>query len=197
MNLGRMAGLNIFNKIRQFETLVKPTGLLARRCTSMQFPKPTSSLAKLNYCTIAKTSYCPKYRILSKLSARLTVNMSQSRAAGTHHGDHVRTWVMERLVSVSLLALIPVALLCENKIIDAALAVAAVMHSHWGLEAIVIDYARPIVVGTIVPKVAHLMLNLLSAATLAGLLLLIYNGPGLAKVIKQGWAISSDKRKVD
>lgn len=66
-----------------------------------------------------------------------------------------------------------------------------------GLEAIVIDYARPIVVGTIVPKVAHLMLNVLSAATLAGLLLLIYNGPGLAKVIKQGWAISSDKRKAD
>lgn len=66
-----------------------------------------------------------------------------------------------------------------------------------GLEAIIVDYARPIVVGTIVPKVATLMLNLLSAATLAGLLLLIYNGPGLAKVIKQGWAISGDKRKTN
>lgn len=65
------------------------------------------------------------------MPARLTVNTSQIRAAGTHHGDHVRTWMMERLVSVSLLALLPAALLCENKIIDAALAIAAVMHSHW------------------------------------------------------------------
>lgn len=57
--------------------------------------------------------------------------MSQTRAASAYHGDHVRTWVMERLVSVSLLALIPTALLCENKVIDMALAIAIVMHSHW------------------------------------------------------------------
>jgi len=63
------------------------------------------------------------------------------------------------------------------------------------LEAIIIDYARPIVVGTLVPKVAFLMLNLLSAATLAGLLVLIYNGPGLTKVIKNGWAIGKDRQK--
>lgn len=64
---------------------------------------------------------------------------------------------------------------------------------HRGLEAIILDYARPIVVGTLVPKVAFLMLNLLSAATLAGLLVLIYNGPGLTKVIKNGWAIGKDR----
>jgi len=56
------------------------------------------------------------------------------------------------------------------------------------LEAIILDYARPIVVGTLVPKVAFLMLNLLSAATLAGLLVLM-------KVIKNGWAIGKDKQK--
>lgn len=48
-------------------------------------------------------------------------------------------------------------------------------------------------VGTLVPKVAFFMLNIVSAATLAGLLLLIYNGPGLAKIIKQGWAIGQPK----
>ncbi|EFN84479.1 Putative succinate dehydrogenase [ubiquinone] cytochrome b small subunit, mitochondrial [Harpegnathos saltator] len=69
------------------------------------------------------------------------------------------------------------------------------MHSHWGLEAIIVDYVRPIVFGTIMPKVATLMLNLLSIATLTGLLLLIYNGPGLTKVIKQMWAVSSSKTK--
>lgn len=63
-----------------------------------------------------------------------------------------------------------------------------------GLEAIILDYARPIIVGTLVPKVAFFMLNLLSAATLAGLLVLIYNGPGLAKIIKDGWAIGKDRQ---
>jgi succinate dehydrogenase (ubiquinone) membrane anchor subunit len=61
------------------------------------------------------------------------------------------------------------------------------------LEAIILDYARPIVVGTLVPKVAFFMLNLLSAVTLAGLLVLIYNGPGLTKAIKNGWAIGKDR----
>lgn len=63
-----------------------------------------------------------------------------------------------------------------------------------GLEAIILDYARPIVVGTLVPKVAFLSLYLISAATLAGLFVLIYNGPGLLNVIKQGWAIGKDRK---
>lgn len=63
------------------------------------------------------------------------------------------------------------------------------------MEAVILDYARPIVVGTVFPKVAFFMLNILSAATLAGLLVLIYNGPGLTKIIKQGWAIGNDREK--
>jgi len=63
------------------------------------------------------------------------------------------------------------------------------------LEAIILDYARPIVVGIIFSKVAFFALYLLSASTLAGLLVLIYNGPGLSKIIKEGWAI--DKEKLD
>lgn len=39
------------------------------------------------------------------------------------------------------------------------------------------------------------MLNLLSIATLAGLFVLIYNGPGIVKIIKQGWAIGKAKEK--
>lgn len=64
-----------------------------------------------------------------------------------------------------------------------------------GLEAIVLDYARPIVVGTVIPKVAFLAVYLLSAATLAGLFVLIYNGPGLTKVIKHGWAIGKERKR--
>jgi len=63
------------------------------------------------------------------------------------------------------------------------------------LEAIIVDYVRPIVVGPVAPKVAFLMLNLLSIATLAGLFVLIYNGPGIVKIIKQGWVIGKDREK--
>ncbi|TGZ52445.1 Succinate dehydrogenase [ubiquinone] cytochrome b small subunit [Temnothorax longispinosus] len=137
---------------------------------------------------------CTLLSYLFQLPAQSTVSMTQTRAASAQ-GDHVRLWVIERIVSASFLALIPAALIFENKFIDILLAAAIVMHTHWGLEAIVLDYARPIVVGTLVPKVAFLMLNLLSAATLAGLLVLIYNGPGLTKVIKNGWAIGKDRQK--
>lgn len=194
MNFGRVANINVFRKIRQLETLVKPGGLLVRSCNPTQFPKSTSSLANLNRSVISNASNYPKCSILSKLSAQSTVSMTQTRAASAH-GDHVRLWVIERIVSASFLSLIPTALLLENKFIDILLAAVVVMHMHWGLEAVILDYARPIVVGPLIPKLAFLMLNLVSAATLAGLLVLIYNGPGLTKVIKNGWAIGKDRQK--
>lgn len=74
-----------------------------------------------------------KYTLLSYLSqlpAQSMVSMTQIRAASTH-GDHVRLWVIERIVSASFLGLIPAALLFENKFIDMLLAVAIVIHAHW------------------------------------------------------------------
>ncbi|KYN40422.1 Putative succinate dehydrogenase [ubiquinone] cytochrome b small subunit, mitochondrial [Trachymyrmex septentrionalis] len=193
MNFGRIANINVFRKIRQLETLIKPGGLLVRSCPNpTQFPKSTSSLANLNRSVIPNASNYPKCNILSKLSVQSTVSMTQTRAASTH-GDHVRLWIIEKIVSVSFLPLLPAALLFENKFIDIVLAAAIVIHTHWGLEAIIIDYARPIVVGTLFPKVAFLMLNILSVVTLAGLFVLIYNGPGLTKTIKSGWAISKNR----
>ncbi|KYQ47365.1 Putative succinate dehydrogenase [ubiquinone] cytochrome b small subunit, mitochondrial [Trachymyrmex zeteki] len=192
MNFGRVANVNVFRKIRQLETLIKPGGLLVRSCNPTQFPKSTSSLANLNRSVIPNASNYPKCSILSKLSAQSTVSMTQTRATSAQ-GDHVRLWLIERIVSASFLSLIPAALVLENKFIDIVLAAAIVMHTHWGLEAIIVDYVRPIVVGTLVPKVAFLMLNLLSVATLAGLFVLIYNGPGLTKTIKNGWAIGKDR----
>lgn len=59
-----------------------------------------------------------------------TVSVTQTRAASTQ-GDHVRLWLIERIVSASFLSLIPAALLFENKFIDIILATAIVMHTHW------------------------------------------------------------------
>lgn len=58
-----------------------------------------------------------------------------------------------------------------------------------GFEAIITDYARPIVVGPVLPKILHFSLIILSAVTLCGLFVLINNGPGVSRVIKDAWAI--------
>lgn len=53
----------------------------------------------------------------------------------------------------------------------------------------VTDYIRPIIFGSVVPKVAHVALLLFSVATLGGLFYLIYNDIGIAKSVKKIWAI--------
>ncbi|KAL0116752.1 hypothetical protein PUN28_009991 [Cardiocondyla obscurior] len=192
MNFGRVANINILRKVQQFESLVKPNGLLARCCNPTQFPKSTSNLANLNRCVVSNARNYQKSRALFKLPAQSSFGATQIRTASAH-GDHVRLWVIERMVSIASLALIPAALVLDNKFIDVLVAASIVMHTHWGLEAIILDYARPIVVGTLVPKVAFFMLNLVSILTLTGLFVLIYNGPGLSKIIKNGWAIGKEK----
>ena len=102
---------------------------------------------------------------------------------------------MEKLVSLALPVVIPAALICDNKLLDGAMSLLVVMHTHWGLEAIITDYARPSVVGTIVPKALHGALILLSAATLTGLCMLINNGPGVASCVKSFWAIGKEPDK--
>lgn len=65
------------------------------------------------------------------------------------------------------------------------------MHAHWGLEAIVVDYVRPVLFGNVVPKITHGLLILFSAATLGGLLYFIYSDIGIGKAIRKLWAVKS------
>lgn len=62
------------------------------------------------------------------------------------------------------------------------------MLSRRGLEAIVTDYVRPILFGTLVPKLAHGLLLLVSAATLGGLFYFIHNDIGIANTIRKIWS---------
>lgn len=58
-----------------------------------------------------------------------------------------------------------------------------------GLEAVVVDYIRPILFGHTIPKIAHGLLILLSATTLGGLFYFIYHDIGIANSIRKIWAI--------
>lgn len=100
-------------------------------------------------------------------------------------------WQAERILSIGMLGIVPIALIAPSAPADYLLAVSLVMHSHWGLEAIVTDYIRESVFGNVLPKAAHGLLLLFSAATLAGLCLMAYNGQGLGSSVRKIWALES------
>uniref|UniRef100_A0A182M7F2 Succinate dehydrogenase [ubiquinone] cytochrome b small subunit n=1 Tax=Anopheles culicifacies TaxID=139723 RepID=A0A182M7F2_9DIPT len=103
-------------------------------------------------------------------------------------GSHVTLWNAERALSLALLGVIPVGLMFPSQVGDTLIAVSIVMHQHWGLEAIVTDYVRPILFGTTVPKLAHGLLLVVSAATLGGLFYFNYNDIGIAGFVRKIWS---------
>lgn len=108
-----------------------------------------------------------------------------SAAGGSHSG----LWTAERALSLALLGLAPAALAYPSQTLDTLLAVSIVMHGHWGLEACVTDYIRPVIFGEAIPKISHGLLILVSATTLGGLLYFIYTDIGIANAIRKLWAI--------
>lgn len=58
-----------------------------------------------------------------------------------------------------------------------------------GIEAVVVDYIRPIIFGDVIPKVAQGLWLLISIATLGGLFYFIYTDIGIAKSIRKLWSI--------
>ncbi|XP_076277707.1 succinate dehydrogenase, subunit D [Lasioglossum baleicum] len=187
----RVISGNIFRKVRQLESLSK-SSVFSNSCKAPQFTRTSTSLSGINRCLNSNTLNNGGNRFLAKFPKTTTIGLQQNRNAATPTGDHVRLWVMERAVALALPFVIPAALITENAVLDGAMSLLIVMHTHWGLEAIIVDYARPSVVGTILPKVLHVTLILLSAATLAGLLVLINSGPGVSKSIKNFWAIGKE-----
>lgn len=115
-----------------------------------------------------------------------SVTVPKQAAAGS---DHSGLWTAERFLSAGLLLFLPGALLYPNQILDSLLAVSLVMHAHWGLEAIVTDYIRPVLFGNAVPKVAHLLLIVYSAVVLGGLLYFNFTDVGISNAVRSLWAI--------
>ncbi|XP_017767125.1 PREDICTED: succinate dehydrogenase [ubiquinone] cytochrome b small subunit, mitochondrial [Eufriesea mexicana] len=178
---------NAFYRVKQLESLSK-INLFANSCKLPQFGRTSTSLANGKQC-VNSGIINNRSNYVAKFPTNVMLGTQISRKATTTTGDHVRMWVLERIVAVALPAVIPAAIYCENAILDGILSVLVVMHTHWGFEAIITDYARPSVVGPVLPKVLHFSLLVLSAVTLCGLFVLINNGPGVSRAIKDAWAI--------
>ncbi|XP_031825695.1 succinate dehydrogenase, subunit D [Nomia melanderi] len=190
MNFERMINRNIFRKIRQLESFSK-TNIFSNSSKPPQIARTSTTLCGINRCLNSNTITNGNNNFLTKFPA--SIGLQQSRNVATPAGDHVRLWVFEKVVSVALPVVIPLAFVMENAVLDGIMSVLVVIHTHWGLEAVITDYARPRVVGPLLPKVLHATLILLSVATLAGLFVLIHNGPGVATSVKNFWAIGKEK----
>lgn len=104
-------------------------------------------------------------------------------------GNHSTLWTAERAVSAALLALLPAALMFPSKTLDSLLAISVVMHAHWGIEACVVDYVRPIIFGNVIPKIAPVFVVAFSALLLGGLLYFISTDIGIGRSVRKLWAI--------
>jgi len=103
--------------------------------------------------------------------------------------DHVALWSAERAVSAVMVPIFPLAFLAPCTTMDYLLAFAITIHSHWGIEAIVVDYVRPSVFGATIPKIALAAVYGLSIATLGGLFYFIYTDVGIVNAIKLLWKL--------
>lgn len=117
---------------------------------------------------------------------QISLTAARQSAAG---GSHAGIWTAERALSVALLGLLPAALAFPSKSLDILLAISVVMHSHWGIEAIVVDYVRPVLFGSVIPKIAPMFVVAYSALLLGALLYFINTDIGIAQTVRKFWAI--------
>ncbi|XP_060535708.1 succinate dehydrogenase [ubiquinone] cytochrome b small subunit, mitochondrial [Cylas formicarius] len=103
--------------------------------------------------------------------------------------DHSKLWPIEKAVSVLLIGIAPATFICPNPIFDNLFALTTVIHFHWGLEAVVVDYIRPAILGPVLPKLALILLYVVSATTLGSLLYYNHNSEGIGKTFQKLWAI--------
>ncbi|KAH8326713.1 hypothetical protein KR067_012172 [Drosophila pandora] len=169
----------------------------AARCNAANLVKSARITPLKAYSSlVANAQRQVKPLVVAKAAApvvRREISVSAPRMAAAG-GSHTMLWTIERLVSLGLLAVIPAAFIAPSQVLDGLLAVSVVIHTHWGVEAMVVDYMRPAVVGNVLPKVAHIGLIIISVATLGGLFYFIQNDVGLVNGIKRFWSIKGKQQ---
>ncbi|KAJ2944657.1 hypothetical protein O0L34_g4011 [Tuta absoluta] len=162
------------------------------KSSAMQSNLPASSMLRNNATTLSKPVNSTP--ILDSVRSLRTSSVRQTFAKDEHAHDHAKLWVIERSVTALMVPLVPAALMFPNKFLDVALAILITAHSHWGLEAIAVDYVRAAIFGPVIPKVAIALVYLISIATLGGLFYLISHDVGFGQAVRDIWAVKADKK---
>lgn len=97
---------------------------------------------------------------------------------------HDKLWKAERYLSLGLLGVLPAAAVIPHPIMDYAVALSLVVHIHWGIEAIVVDYIRPSIFGPVIPKISVALVYILSSLALGGIFLFNYTDVGITQAAR-------------
>jgi len=189
--LGRSAGFFLAggNRLFAFGTANSSSTIRAFAATSSCLGSHSHTN---NGPSIPKAQLVPLGKIMSALPPNLTANGVLSKQIVRQMsatGDHVTLWTAEKIVSGVLVAVVPLAFIFPSAILDYLLAFSITIHSHWGIEAIVLDYVRPSIFGPVIPKISIAAVYALSALTLGGLFYFIYTDVGIVNAIKMLWKL--------
>lgn len=158
----------------------------APRCTKAFSSLPCVSYSLLRSSVPLSTVNIHKNVLNYTVTKPFSVSPRQL-SAGSH--DHGKLWTVERVVAIGTLGFVPAAFVFQSPAMDCLLTLLLVMHSHWGIEAIIVDYMRPRVVGPLLPKVSMALLYGLSMVTLGSLCYFSYTDIGLVGAIKMLWKL--------
>uniref|UniRef100_A0A131XJC6 Succinate dehydrogenase [ubiquinone] cytochrome b small subunit n=1 Tax=Hyalomma excavatum TaxID=257692 RepID=A0A131XJC6_9ACAR len=129
--------------------------------------------------------------VVSSMSQKLAPYKPQVTTVRLASADsnYVKIWKAERILAVSMIAIVPGAFMFPSPVMDCLFAISATMHMHWGLETIVVDYVRPALFGNFIPKVAVGAVYALSIAALTGLFYFNFTDVGIVKAIQMLWTV--------
>ncbi|XP_076332932.1 succinate dehydrogenase, subunit D [Tachypleus tridentatus] len=109
--------------------------------------------------------------------------------SNAHAHNHTKIWAGERVLATSLFGIVPASFMFPSPVMDYALAFALTTHVHWGMESIVVDYIRPSLFGSTIPKIAVAGVYGMTMLTLGGLFYFNYSDVGLVQAIKMFWKL--------
>ncbi|XP_074598091.1 succinate dehydrogenase, subunit D [Brevipalpus obovatus] len=167
------------------------TAVLKASSTSTPLPSSSSqqllmnSLRCLNSMNSSSGQIVDDGRKISCITASVGRNhRNYCTAAPAAKEDHSKIWNFERILSAGLVGVMPLSFMINSPAMDYLLAVSMVLHIHWGLEAVVVDYIRPMVFGPVIPRVSLYALYLVSILSLAGLFYFNYTDVGMVQGLR-------------
>ncbi|KAI4466501.1 succinate dehydrogenase [Holotrichia oblita] len=157
----------------------------ALRLGSIQLKNPTLVKQTFNLSQFTKQGL---NAIALQKSSNLVPRISNTQIRQAHM-DHGLLWTIERVWALALLGIVPLTFMAPSTIMDDIFAISVIIHNHWGLEAVVIDYVRPVIFGDTIPKLSLIVLYMFSIAVLGGLLYFNHNDIGIGKGVRKLWNI--------
>ncbi|KAF6202293.1 hypothetical protein GE061_004691 [Apolygus lucorum] len=151
---------------------------------NLRIDEPTPNQSRL----LASTLKATPLGLLSKVQSFSTTSAVRASGVPDQH-DHSKIWTLERLLSIALMPVVPLGVMYPNILFDLIMSVAIVMHVHWGVEAVVVDYVRPIIFGKLIPKLSLGLVYVFSVVLLLGLLNLSFRGQGIGNSVNTIWSM--------